>query len=208
MAALSMVTIAALVAGRLDWSGGMSGPFNRSTSARPSNAGLSIVLLAIVLDRVTTAASRRAEPGSAHKRSASRRNPLHFPGGFPGSGPGDGAVVQDHALGSSLPAGPQRRTGDCPGSERRQPLAAIQPVPLTVSLSGRRHQRDPEPVQSAPDRYAFYILVIVIALVAYALGGWKLAVLTTACLGGIIYLGLWSDSMVTLAAEPSSPRPW
>ena len=40
----------------------------------------------------------------------------------------------------------------------------------------------------------------VIAIAAYAIGGWKLAAVTTFCLAVIVSLGLWNDAMVTLAS--------
>ncbi|TFD21392.1 proline/glycine betaine ABC transporter permease [Cryobacterium sp. TMS1-13-1] len=199
MAALSMVTIAALIAAP-----GLGQVVVRALQSldvgTAVNAGLSIVLLAIMLDRVTTAASRRAEPGAARNRRVSRRTryillgitlvlalvmvqfsrTLLWAAAFPTNLDIGRVIVQ--AVGSA--------------SEWTQANLSL----FTVSFREAVTTGILNPFQSLLTETPFYILVAAIALAAYALGGWKLSALTTACLGVIIYLGLWSDSMVTLAA--------
>ena len=148
MAALSMVTIAALIAAP-----GLGQVVVRALQSldvgTAVNAGLSIVLLAIVLDRVTTAASRRAEPGASRNRTVSRQDPVHTPRHHPGAGTGHGAVVPHHAVGCSLPERPQHRPGNRPGGGLGQPVDADQPVPVHRVLPGSRHHRNPQPVPVA-----------------------------------------------------------
>ncbi|TFD52580.1 ABC transporter permease subunit [Cryobacterium sp. Hh11] len=199
MAALSMVTIAALIAAP-----GLGQVVVRALQSldvgTAVNAGLSIVLLAIMLDRVTTAASRRAEPGAARNRRVSRRTRFILLGitlvlalvmvqlsrtmlwaaAFPANLDIGRVIVQ--AVSSA--------------SEWTQANLSL----FTVSFREAVTTGILNPFQSLLTETPFYILVAAIALAAYALGGWKLSALTTACLGVIIYLGLWSDSMVTLAA--------
>lgn len=198
MAALSMVTIAALIAAP-----GLGQVVIRALQSldvgTAVNAGLSIVLLAIVLDRVTTAASRRAEPGAARNRRFSRRTryillgvslllalvmvqlsrTMLWAAAFPAELNVGPVIVQ--AVGSA--------------SEWMQANVSL----FTVSFREVVTTGILNPFQALLTDTPFYILVTVIAMAAYALGGWKLTALTTACLGAIIYLGLWSDSMVTLA---------
>jgi glycine betaine/proline transport system permease protein len=198
MAALSMVTIAALIAAP-----GLGQTVVRALQSldvgTAVNAGLSIVLLAIVLDRVTTAASRRAEPGFARKRSSSPKTRFVF---LAVALAGVLVMVQlsrtmlwAAAFPQDLNVGPAIVQGVNAASHWLQSNLSL----FTVSLREGVTNGILNPFQSLLTDTPFYILVIVIALVAYALGGWKLAALTTACLGVIIYLGLWSDSMVTLA---------
>ena len=198
MAALSMVTIAALIAAP-----GLGQVVVRALQSldvgTAVNAGLSIVLLAIVLDRVTTAASRRAEPGAARTGRISRRNRYIVLGVTLAV-----ALVMVQLSRSSLWAaafpkdfniGPAIVQAVSSASQWMQSSLSL----FTVSLRESVTTGILNPFQSLLTDTPFYILVGVIALAAYALGGWKLAAVTTACLGVIIYLGLWSDSMVTLA---------
>ena len=199
MAALSMVTIAALIAAP-----GLGQVVVRALQSldvgTAVNAGLSIVLLAIMLDRVTTAASRRAEPGAARNRRVSRRTRYILLGitlvlalvmvQF------SRTMLWAAAFPANLDIGRVIVQAVSSASEWTQANLSL----FTVSFREAVTTGILNPFQSLLTETPFYILVAAIALAAYALGGWKLSALTTACLGVIIYLGLWSDSMVTLAA--------
>jgi glycine betaine/proline transport system permease protein len=198
MAALSMVTIAALIAAP-----GLGQVVVRALQSldvgTAVNAGLSIVLLAIVLDRVTTAASRRAEPGASRKRRISRRSryillavtllvvlgmvqlsrTMLWAAGFP----------------KNLNIGPAIVSGVSSASEWLQTNLFL----FTVSFREAATNGILNPFQSLLTETPFYLLIAVIVVAAYALGGWKLAAVIASCLAVIIYLGLWSDAMVTLA---------
>ncbi|MHC6219703.1 ABC transporter permease [Arthrobacter sp. MMS24-S77] len=198
MAALSMVTIAALIAAP-----GLGQVVVRALQSldvgTAVNAGLSIVLLAIVLDRVTTAASRRAEPGANRKRRISRRTryillaatllvvlvmvqlsrTMLWAAAFP----------------KDLNIGPAIVSGVGSASEWLQTNLFL----FTVSFREAVTNGILNPFQSLLTETPFYLLVAVIVIAAFALGGWKLAAVTASCLAVIIYLGLWSDAMVTLA---------
>lgn len=198
MAALSMVTIAALIAAP-----GLGQVVVRALQSldvgTAVNAGLSIVLLAIVLDRVTTAASRRAEPGAARKGRISRRSryillavsfvvvlvmiqvsrTMLWAAAFP----------------KNLNLGPEIVSGVSAASEWLQTNLFL----FTVSFREAVTNGILNPFQTLLTETPFYLLVAVIVVAAYALGGWKLGTVTASCLAVIIYLGLWSDAMVTLA---------
>lgn len=198
MAALSMVTIAALIAAP-----GLGQVVVRALQSldvgTAVNAGLSIVLLAIVLDRVTTAASRRAEPGAARNRRVSRRTRYVVLGitlvlalvmvQF------SRTMLWAAAFPTNLNVGPAMVQAVGSASQWMQDNLSF----FTVSFREVVTTGILNPFQSLLTETPVYILVAVIAITAYALGGWKLSALTFACLGVIIYLGLWSDSMVTLA---------
>ncbi|MGO4187897.1 ABC transporter permease [Pseudarthrobacter sp. TAF60_1] len=198
MAALSMVTIAALIAAP-----GLGQVVVRALQSldvgTAVNAGLSIVLLAIVLDRVTTAASRRADPETARNRRVSPRTRYILLGitlvlalamvQF------SRTMLWAAAFPKDLNIGPVIVQAVASASQWMQANLSL----FTVSFREAVTTGILNPFQSLLTDTPFFILVAVIAIAAYALGGWKLAALTTACLGVIIYLGLWSDSMVTLA---------
>ena len=198
MAALSMVTIAALIAAP-----GLGQVVVRALQSldvgTAVNAGLSIVLLAIALDRVTTAASRRAEPGAARNRRISRRTRYILLGA--------GFVVVLAAIQLSrtmlwaavfpkdLNIGPGIVDGVAAASQWLQTNLFF----LTVSLREGVTNGILNPFQSLLMDTPFYLLALVIIAVACALSRWQLGLVAAACLGVIICLGLWSDAMVTLA---------
>ncbi|MEZ2389389.1 ABC transporter permease [bacterium RCC_150] len=198
MAALSMVTIAALIAAP-----GLGQVVVRALQSldvgTAVNAGLSIVLLAIALDRVTTAASRRAEPGAARKRRVTRRTRYIVLGA--------GLVVVVAAIQlsrtmlwaaafpKSLSIGPSIVDGVTAASGWLQTNLFF----ITVSLREGVTNGILNPFQSLLTETPFYVLAFVIIAAAYALGGWKLSAIVASCLAVIMYLGLWSDAMVTLA---------
>ncbi|WP_426975517.1 ABC transporter permease [Pseudarthrobacter sp. O4] len=198
MAALSMVTIAALIAAP-----GLGQVVVRALQSldvgTAVNAGLSIVLLAIVLDRVTTAASQRAEPGARQRSKMPPRTRLVLLAVTLVL-----AVVLVQlsrtmlwaaAFPKDLNIGPAIVSGVTAASEWLQTHLSL----FTVSFREAVTTGILNPFQSLLTDTPFFVLVAVIALAAYAIGGWKLATLTTFCLAVIIFLGLWSDAMVTLA---------
>ncbi|MBT2594962.1 proline/glycine betaine ABC transporter permease [Arthrobacter sp. ISL-72] len=199
MAALSMVTIAALIAAP-----GLGQTVVRALQSldvgTAVNAGLSIVLMAIVLDRVTTAASRRAEPGAHRRSKTSRRTRLvlvsatlvltvaliHV----------SRTMLWAAAFPKELNIGPDIVRGVAGASEWLQTHLFL----VTVSFRETMTTGFLNPFQLLFTETPLVVLAAVIALAAYALGGWKLAALTTFCLAVIVYLGLWGDAMVTLAS--------
>ncbi|WP_120521838.1 ABC transporter permease [Arthrobacter celericrescens] len=200
MAALSMVTIAALIAAP-----GLGQVVVRALQSldvgTAVNAGLSIVLMAIMLDRVTTAASERALPATQRRRSrVSRRTRMIVVGAtfalvlmlvqlsrtmlwaarFP----------QEVNLGPAITGGVDN------ASEWLQTHLFL----LTGAFREAVTLAFLNPFQTAVTETPFFIMFAALALVAYAFGGWKLTALVLACLTMIIYLGLWGDAMVTLAS--------
>ncbi|MGO2110561.1 MAG: ABC transporter permease [Pseudoclavibacter sp.] len=96
MLSLSMVVIAGMVG-----AGGLGGDvvqsLNRIDIALGFEAGLSVVMLAIILDRTTSAFARRNAPGTVKRKSSA-------PGGNAGDGAVDAGAQTDAAL---APAGAQ-----------------------------------------------------------------------------------------------------
>ena len=214
MAALSMVTIAALI----DAPGLGKAVIKALQSLDVGiafNAGLAIVIMAIVLDRDTTAASQRAERAGAAGRPA--RSPAHrrplIVGGRAGH-PGLRVAVLHLRVGRGVPRQPglaQPRPGQRDRQGRRLGEHWAQ---TNLSAAHRRRSRtaspagllDPVAGPARPSRR----------------GGWwsrspcwRSARCSAAggppsprrvCLAVIIGTGLWSDSMATLAVDPGRDR--
>ncbi|MFE2323241.1 ABC transporter permease [Streptomyces sp. NPDC059385] len=198
MAALAMVTIAALI----DAPGLGKTVVQALQSLHVGtafNAGLSIVVMAIVLDRVTTAAAGRAE---AARRSGGHllkwRRPLLAAGGiavaalvylshtyvwaaeFPGDGSVGGHIVsaadntttwlQDHVSG------------------------------LTNTLRDVTTHGLLNPFQALLTDSPWWLVGVVLVALGAVIGGWRAGATAAVCVGLLIGTGLWSDSMTTLAS--------
>ncbi|WP_235215742.1 ABC transporter permease [Phaeacidiphilus oryzae] len=208
MAALSMVTIAALVAAP-----GLGQTVVQALESldvgTAFNAGLAIVVLAVVLDRVTTAASVRA--GAARGEGA----------GGPARGPawartriarralvGAGAVATlvcvylsytylelarfpgGVDLGTPIVHAADSVTGWVQGNLS----GATGAVKDFVSAAGI------DPLQSLLDDSPWWLTCCAVAAIALLVGGAWAAVTSVVCLGLIIGSGVWQDAMDTLAA--------
>ena len=205
MAALSMVTIAALI-GAPGLGQSVLQALISLDVGTAANAGLAIVIMAIILDRVTTAASVRAD---VHRRAAERskvlkyRRPAIAVGGvitlvlvyisytylfaaqFPGSDTG-----QPTTLGKAI--------SDAANSATKWGFAHLAGVTNwvrdTVTLHGLN------PLQSLLDNSPFWLTFAALCAIALIVGGMRALVWTAICLSLIIALGLWQDAMDTLAA--------
>lgn len=199
MAALSMVTIAALV--------GAPGLGQTVVQALESldvgtafNAGLAIVVMAVVLDRTTTAASVRAETArrSGSPLVAKLRRPLIAVGAvltvvaiylsytyvalaqFP-SGINLGAPIQQFA--STVTGWAQAHLASVTG--------AIKDGVTNIGIN---------PLQTLLDSSPWWLTALAILAIALVVGGRLAAVMAAVCLGLIIGTGVWQDAMDTLAA--------
>ena len=197
MAALSMATIAALINGP-----GLGQPVAQALQSLDiGNAfvsGIAIVIMAIVLDRTTTAASERAEVATRHGRDE--------PAQPAGSG--------------SSPAGSSRWSAStCPGctcswpSSRRSPISARRwrpgsapsPTGWCSAVSGFTGAITTlvstlllNPLQSLLADSPWWLMFLVLLAVAYLAGGWRPTAIALVCLLVILGTGLWNESMKTL----------
>ncbi|MGI5373788.1 ABC transporter permease [Streptomyces sp. CA-251387] len=198
MAALAMVTIAALIDAP-----GLGKTVVQALQTldvgTAFNAGLAIVVMAIVLDRVTTAASARAE---AARRSKNRfltwRRPLLAAGAavtavlaylshtylwaaeFPGEG----------STGSTI-----RSTADSVTTWVQDNLSGITNAfrdAITNSLLN--------PFQALLTDSPWWLVGAALIALAVVLGGWRAGVTTAVCVGLLVGTGVWSDGMTTLAS--------
>ncbi|MEU5281225.1 ABC transporter permease subunit [Streptomyces asoensis] len=198
MAALAMVTIAALIDAP-----GLGKTVMQALQSldvgTAFNAGLAIVVMAIVLDRVTTAASARAE---AARRSDGRfarwRRPLLAAGAvvavvlaylshtyvwaaeFPGEG-GAGRTVAT--------------TADDVTTWAQDNLSGLTNGFRDVITDGLLN-----PFQSLLTDSPWWLVAAVLIALGAVLGGWRAGVTTAVCAGLLVGTGLWSDAMTTLAS--------
>ncbi|WP_314220690.1 ABC transporter permease [Streptomyces zaehneri] len=198
MAALAMVTIAALIdapgLGRT-----VVQALQSLDVGTAFNAGLAIVVMAIVLDRVTTAASARAETARRSKnRFLKWRRPLLGAGAavtavlvylshtylwaaeFPGEG----------GTGSSIASAADTATGWA--QDNLSGLTNAFRDGITNGLLN--------PFQSLLTDSPWWLVAAVLIALGAVLGGPRAGVTTAVCLALLVGTGLWSDAMTTLAS--------
>ncbi|MFJ9154901.1 ABC transporter permease [Streptomyces sp. NPDC102270] len=198
MAALAMVTIAALI--------DAPGLGKTVVQALQSldvgtafNAGLAIVVMAIVLDRVTTAASGRAE---AARRSGNPllkwRRHLLAAGGvvaavlvylshtylWAAEFPGDGTTGSNIA-----------KAADDVTTWAQDNLSGLTNGFRDVITNGLLN-----PFQTLLTDSPWWLVGAALVGVAVVLGGWRAGVTTAVCVGLLVATGVWSDGMTTLAS--------
>ncbi len=227
LAALSMATIAAFVN-----SPGLGKPVVAALQnldvGGASVAGLAIVLVAIMLDRTTTAASEKAERDSHGLASVGRPGVMLM------------TVVLEKLPRWASETTKGRRPRPTPAFRRA--LLAVTFIPVVIAIYLSRTYLGlalfPEganiggsladainsftdsfvasvdtftnafknvvtygllnPLQSLLGESPWWLMAPVIIAVAYVLGGWRPAVTTIVCEAVIFGVGLWHDTMVTL----------
>lgn len=195
MAALSMATIAALINGP-----GLGQPVAQALQSLDiGNAfvsGIAIVIMAIVLDRTTTAASERSEVATRRGENQRVRRIALVAGGVV-------ALVCLYLsrlylqlaqfpdrpdLGAPLAAGVSAFT-DALVRAVSGVTGAITDVVSTVLLN---------PLQSLLANSPWWLMCLVLLAVAYVAGGWRPSVIALACLLVILGTGMWNEAMKTL----------
>lgn len=197
MAALSMVTIAALIdapgLGKVVITALQS--LNVGTSF---SAGLGIVVLAIILDRSTTAAAAKIEEKEPTAQSRRKRKYLLLLSGvitaifiwlgyfysWAATFPGTGIVGQNLALWINGASDWLTRNYE----------------PVTSGITNFATYGFINPLQWLLTQTPWYVVSIAFVALAYLIGGRRVAIITALCMLGIVATGLWSDAMVTLAS--------
>jgi len=196
MAALSMATIAALINGP-----GLGQPVAQALQSLDiGNAfvsGIAIVIMAIVLDRVTTAAGERSEVVARTGKGGGRNRRIALIAG--------GVVTiiciylsrmwlqlaefpDQPDLGSPLAAGVGAFT-DWFVSAVSGFTGAITNLVSNLLLN---------PLQSLLADSPWWLIALVLLALSYILGGWRPTVITLVCELVILGTGLWNESMKTL----------
>ncbi|MGW7425314.1 ABC transporter permease [Streptomyces sp. NPDC054813] len=197
MAALAMVTIAALI--------DAPGLGKTVVQALQSldvgtafNAGLAIVVMAIVLDRVTTAAAARTQVRRADGPFLKWRRPLLAAGGIAAAVlvylshtyvwaaefPGDGTVGTHIAS-----------AADTATTWLQDHLSG-----LTNALRDALTNGLLNPFQTLLTDSPWWLVGATLVGLGAVLGGWRAGVTAAVCVGLLVGTGLWSDSMTTLAS--------
>jgi glycine betaine/proline transport system permease protein len=196
MAALAMVTVAALIDAP-----GLGKTVVKALETldvgTAFNAGLAIVVLAIVLDRVTTAASVRAA-GARRGPAAAWRRPLVLAGGLVTAGcvwlsatyVWASRFPSDVDLGGTLARSADTATGWAQ-DHLSGVTTAFKDLVTTLLLN---------PFQSLLTESPWWLVALVVVALALVVGGVGAAVTSAGCLVLIVGSGLWGDSMTTLAA--------
>ena len=199
MAALAMVTISALIAapglGQL-----VVQALQSLNVGRAFVAGLAIVIMAIVLDRVTTAASRRAEISARQSNPLRRRRRLIVLGGglfvvfvavyLSRSVLWAAQFPAEASIGDTLSAG----IGTI--STWMQASMSL----FTASVKDSFTIAVINPFQGFLTGSPFFVVILVALAIALIVGGVRAAIISAVCLAVIIAVGLWEDAMITLAS--------
>ena len=207
MAALSMVTIAALIdapgLGKV-----VIKALETLDVGTAFNAGLAIVVLAIVLDRTTTAASRRSQAARAHSPAGRRRRRAGLVAGgvavvaaivvsrtyvwaaeFPTSVTAGGRPV-DIGVGSAI-----ARTTDTASTYVQDHFSV-----LTTGFKDVVTLHLLNPFEALLTGSPWWLVVAALTTLAFLAAGLTGALTTAVCLGLVIATGLWGDAMTTLAS--------
>jgi len=190
MAALSMITVAALVATPGLGQAVLAALQVRNVGAA-FNAGLAIVVMAIMLDRVISGASRRVG-----RVAVSRRERLTV------WGTGAALVV----VGAVIPAVvPSLATWN---EAWTHPITApvndafgwvrINVYPITLAFTEWFTTWFINPLESVLTSMPFFITIAMFAVLALIVGYLRTAITAAVCLIACVLLGLWPSSMVTL----------
>ncbi|MEW1825322.1 ABC transporter permease subunit [Streptomyces sp. NPDC088196] len=198
MAALAMVTIAALIDAP-----GLGKTVMQALESldvgTAFNAGLAIVVMAIVLDRVTTASSTRAEQArNSSGRFLKWRRPLLGSGAV-------GVVVLIYLSHTYLWAA--QFPGDGTTGSHIANAADSVTTWAQDNLSGITNAfRDAitdgllNPFQSLLTDSPWWLVGAALIGIGVVLGGWRAGITTAVCVGLLVGTGVWSDSMTTLAS--------
>ncbi|MDX8033032.1 ABC transporter permease subunit [Lentzea sp. BCCO 10_0856] len=187
MAALSMVTIAALIDAP-----GLGKTVVKALQTldvgTAFNAGLAIVVLAIVLDRVTTAATeRRSLPRWAL---------------FGGLGVTGVLVYLSYTylwaaeFQSDVEIGSSIRQGATAVTEWAQDSLPL----ITGGFKDFVTFALINPLQALLAESPWFLVALVIVALSFLIGGVRSAIVSAVCVGLLVATGLWQDSMITLAS--------
>ncbi|MFD9514839.1 ABC transporter permease [Streptomyces mirabilis] len=198
MAALAMVTIAALI-NAPGLGANVIQALQSLDVGTAFNAGLAIVVMAIVLDRVTTAASAREENARRSRNTFVKwRRPLLGAGAvvtavliylshtylWAADFPGDGTI------GSHIAS-----AADTATNWAQDNLSGLTNAIRDIITNGLLN-----PFQTLLTDSPWWLVGAVLVALGVVFGGWKAGVTTAVCVGLLVGTGVWSDGMTTLAS--------
>ncbi len=199
MAALSMVTIASFI-GAPGLGLDVSQALQSLDVGAAFNAGLAIVLMAIVFDRVTTAASVRAELAA---RAGTDRRRLRLIVVLVGLVITVAAIYLSRSfLWAAQPptTWPDFQTGIQDGVNSAAGWLQTNFSFITYGIRNAVSYGILNPFESLLGSAPWFAVGLVFVTVAWVAGGWKIAVTVVVGVVLLIVFGLWADAMDTLAA--------
>jgi glycine betaine/proline transport system permease protein len=198
MAALSMATIAAFIDGP-----GLGQPvldgLKRGQLGTSFVAGLAIVIMAIMLDRTTTAASVRSEQA---KRAGDRGRRLRWAALAAGA---VGTVIAVYisnrqVWANEFPDSPDLGTPIRDQVDRFGDWLLTDLSSFTSSIADGFTNGFLNPVQSLIAESPWFVTGAAIVLIAAIVGGRRAFAAAVLCLAGIYLLDLWYNAMITLTS--------
>jgi glycine betaine/proline transport system permease protein len=199
MAALSMVTIAALI-GAPGLGLVVTQALAQLDVGTAFNGGLAIVLLAIIFDRVTTAASLRAEI-AARKGGGARR--LRLVTLLAGAVLTVAAIVLSRTmLWAALPptSWPDLGAGIIAVGNGVATFAQTNFAAVTQGIKEVITQGILNPFESLLTGSPWFVVGAVLVVLGYLAGRWKVALIAVVAVAALVGLGVWNDAMYTLAS--------
>ena len=197
MAALSMVTIAALIDAP-----GLGKTVIKALQTLDVgvafNAGLGIVVLAVVLDRVTTAASVRAEVARRRGAPSRRRAVLLVVTGALALFAVQ--VSRTYVWAATFPAELSVGARLADAVDRATGWVQTSLSPVTNGLKDGVTAWLLDPLEALLTQSPWYVVVVALLALAGLLAGARAALTAAVCLALLIGTGLWEDAMTTLAS--------
>ena len=194
MAALSMVTIAAFVDGP-----GLGGPVIKALESldvgRAGTAGLCIVIMAIMLDRVTTAASERSEEiPSEH----GRRNRWIILGVT-----GVAAIVcvwasRQYLNLAEFPKNPDLGTPFAKATDNVSNFFTDNAASTTNAIKDALTYGLLNPLQTLLADSPWWLVGAMLLALSLLIGGMRSFLTSIVCIAVVLGVGLWQDAMITL----------
>lgn len=197
MAALSMVTIAALIdapgLGKV-----VVLALESLDVGRSFQAGLGIVILAVILDRSTTAAAARVSteviakpPSRLHRLSLIGTGVLTLVLIY---------VSRTYIWAATFPGSGSLGHGVASSADHVVHWIQTNFVNVTNAITNGVTYGFINPMQSLLVEAPWFVTGLLFVALGAIFGGRKLALVATICVLGIVGTGLWSDAMVTLAS--------
>ncbi|MDQ3155924.1 MAG: ABC transporter permease subunit [Actinomycetota bacterium] len=194
MSALSMATIAAFVDGP-----GLGKPVIKALESldvgRAATAGLCIVIMAIMLDRVTTAASIRAEsiPSAETKRIR------WIIRGVVAIATVVCVVLSRQYLNlSNFPKDPDLGTPFAKAADSVSNFFADNAATVTNAIKDGLTYGLLNPLQSLLAQSPWWLVALALVALSILIGGMRSFLTSIVCIAVILAVGLWQDSMITL----------
>jgi glycine betaine/proline transport system permease protein len=196
MAALSMATITALIGAP-----GLGQPVLQALQTLDVGtafvSGLAIVIMAIMLDRTTTAASVRAEN---EIRSGRHNRPLRRILLIAGGVVTAICIYLSHqySWAAEFPDKPDLGTPLSDAAQSTSDWISLHLHDVTTGFTNAVSNGLLNPLQSLIADSPWYLVTFVLLAASLILGGWRSCVITAVCIALLRGVGLWNDSMLTL----------